>query len=229
MHERDCRLIVSVCHFSCAEARPALAQLEGPALLMACAHRLHSSFFFFCFCVSSVNSRLTFCDMWCVLSCVCLFACACAEKSTNSAPPPSGSGSGAVPAVRKPLATPAPGGVTKTKGKRAGVPAAGGKAEEVKRLEEQLEAMRVNVEGLERERDFYFGKLRDIEVLCEGKEEGPFGEFVATVTKILSVDSHCSVLLSFWGQGRRPCLLCVVRLAVPLTLVAVSLWLQVRH
>ena len=107
------------------------------------------------------------------------------EKSTNSAPPPSGSGSGAVPAVRKPLATPAPGGVTKTKGKRAGVPAAGGKAEEVKRLEEQLEAMRVNVEGLERERDFYFGKLRDIEVLCEGKEEGPFGEFVATVTKIL--------------------------------------------
>ena len=33
--------------------------------------------------------------------------------------------------------------------------------------------MRTNVDGLEKERDFYFGKLRDIEVICQ--EEGNAG------------------------------------------------------
>lgn len=34
----------------------------------------------------------------------------------------------------------------------------------------QLLDMKLTVEGLEKERDFYFGKLRDIELICQENE-----------------------------------------------------------
>ncbi|XP_066273900.1 microtubule-associated protein RP/EB family member 3-like [Branchiostoma lanceolatum] len=43
----------------------------------------------------------------------------------------------------------------------------GGNNAQVAELNEQLEECRMTIEGLEKERDFYFGKLRDIEVLCQ--------------------------------------------------------------
>lgn len=46
--------------------------------------------------------------------------------------------------------------------------------------------MKLTVDGLEKERDFYFGKLREIEILCQGNESAN-PEFVKTIEKILYV------------------------------------------
>ncbi|CAH7667718.1 calponin homology domain-containing protein [Phakopsora pachyrhizi] len=48
---------------------------------------------------------------------------------------------------------------------RVGVRAVGGTQREVEQLTNQLEEFKLSVEGLEKERDFYFNKLRDIEIL----------------------------------------------------------------
>nr|CAI5856098.1 unnamed protein product [Callosobruchus analis] len=55
----------------------------------------------------------------------------------------------------------------------------GGKMEE---LTNQLQECKLTIDGLEKERDFYFGKLRDIEVMCqENEDENPI------IQKILDV------------------------------------------
>nr|CAH7768874.1 unnamed protein product [Callosobruchus chinensis] len=47
----------------------------------------------------------------------------------------------------------------------------GGKMEEITN---QLQECKLTIDGLEKERDFYFGKLRDIEVMCqENEDENP--------------------------------------------------------
>ncbi len=51
-------------------------------------------------------------------------------------------------------------------------------------LSEQVAELRGSVEGLEKERDFYFGKLRDVEVLLQGYE-GPGKSTVDAIFKIL--------------------------------------------
>ena len=43
--------------------------------------------------------------------------------------------------------------------------------------------MRLTVQGLEKERDFYFGKLREIEMLCQEEEDGA----PAPVQKMLDI------------------------------------------
>jgi hypothetical protein len=57
----------------------------------------------------------------------------------------------------------------------------------------QVMEMKLTVEGLEKERDFYFGKLRDVEVLCQ-EHELTGGPVVRKVRKQDLSQSQC------WGS-----------------------------
>ncbi|XP_028831200.1 microtubule-associated protein RP/EB family member 2 isoform X2 [Denticeps clupeoides] len=47
---------------------------------------------------------------------------------------------------------------------------------QVLQLTEQMNSLKLALDGMEKERDFYFGKLREVELLCQehGQESGPF-------------------------------------------------------
>ena len=83
----------------------------------------------------------------------------------KGAPLPSGGGAAArVPATGG--AARRPGGVTPTTGPRVGAKAVGGGAATAALTQENA-TLKETVVGLERERDFYFSKLRDIELLVQ--------------------------------------------------------------
>ncbi|XP_069125853.1 microtubule-associated protein RP/EB family member 3-like isoform X2 [Argopecten irradians] len=66
---------------------------------------------------------------------------------------------------------------------RANSHAAGDKSsEKVSELTQRIRDLQLTVEGLEKERDFYFGKLRDIEVLCQEHEDH---EYIKGIMDIL--------------------------------------------
>merc|ERR1719507_437358 len=66
-------------------------------------------------------------------------------------------------------------------------PAGGGaSAAQIEELNSQNLEKNLTIEGLEKERDFYFGKLRDIEVLAQEHEAEPNGpQFTAKVLNVL--------------------------------------------
>jgi len=85
------------------------------------------------------------------------------------------------PAASRPAARPAMGGGARaTNG--GGVSMA--VQQQVEDLNTQVLEMKLTVEGLEKERDFYFGKLRDVEVMCQ-ENEAIGGELVRKVLDIL--------------------------------------------
>ena len=89
---------------------------------------------------------------------------AVARRKGNALP----SGGGA--AARAPVATAAarrPGGVTPTTGPRVGGAKAVGGGAANAALTQENATLKETVVGLERERDFYFSKLRDIELLVQ--------------------------------------------------------------
>lgn len=61
--------------------------------------------------------------------------------------------------------------------------------------------MKTNVDGLEKERDFYFGKLRDIEVLCQ--EEGAAGTDLSDKVLQILYATEVRFLLSWWSLNLR--------------------------
>ncbi|KAK3995929.1 putative microtubule-associated protein rp eb family member 1 protein [Cladorrhinum sp. PSN332] len=88
----------------------------------------------------------------------------------KGAPVPSGGGGGAAPRVA--AAARRPGGTTPTTGPRVGAKATPGPAAAA--LQQENTTLKETVVGLERERDFYFSKLRDIELLVQqAVEEDP--------------------------------------------------------
>ncbi|XP_048637846.1 microtubule-associated protein RP/EB family member 1B-like [Brassica napus] len=65
---------------------------------------------------------------------------------------------------------------------------------EVQALSKELEDLKVSVDVLEKERDFYFSKLRDIEILCQTPELDDLPIVVAVKKILYATDANDSAL-----------------------------------
>lgn len=57
----------------------------------------------------------------------------------------------------------------------------------VNELSLQINELKITVDSLERERDFYYGKLRDIEVMCQENQDNQSEDRVALIERILEI------------------------------------------
>ncbi|KAL1566298.1 Microtubule-associated protein RP/EB member 1B [Salvia divinorum] len=80
-------------------------------------------------------------------------------------------------------------------GTKQGKPGGGADASlELQRLKNEVTDLKLSVDSLEKERDFYFAKLRDIELLCQTPELDNFPMVVAVKKILYSADEKDSAL-----------------------------------
>ncbi|XP_068307791.1 microtubule-associated protein RP/EB family member 1A-like [Pyrus communis] len=88
-------------------------------------------------------------------------------------------------------------GLNKTSGPKQGRPyaaAAGANSSEVQALSKEITDLKLSVDLLEKERDFYFAKLRDIEILCQTSELEDIPMSVAVKKILYAADAKESPL-----------------------------------
>lgn len=70
----------------------------------------------------------------------------------------------------------------------------------------QLESLKSAIQDMEKERDFYFGKLRNIELICQEKE-GEDDDTLSSIMNILyatDVSAHYTVIITLLLPVHRP-------------------------
>ena len=76
-------------------------------------------------------------------------------------------------------------------------------SQKIAALTEELTTLKLTVTELEKERDFYFGKLRDIEITCQTTEKTEVTQVVEDIQKILYSSEMKSFRCSIcWGTWR---------------------------
>ena len=83
-----------------------------------------------------------------------------------------------------------------------GAAAGGASAAKVRELETTVQELRLQNDTLDKERDFYFTKLRDIEMLLQGRpqEAGPGNDLSQDILKILYAAEDEKVEVSANGE-----------------------------
>jgi len=123
--------------------------------------------------------------------------------------PKGGAAQGSSAGSRQTSGAAASGGVPRKPSGISGVPrasggaaAAGASAAKVLELEATVQEMRLQNDTLDKERDFYFTKLRDIEMLLQGRpmEPGPGNDLSQDILKILYAAEDEKVEVSASGE-----------------------------
>jgi len=70
----------------------------------------------------------------------------------------------------------------------------------VDEMSSQLAEQKVTIDGLEKERDFYFGKLREVEIMCQQSED-PNADLVQKILKVLYATDENEGFVAEESQG----------------------------